>query len=388
MKENCSALGMVGRGVLTAPRFHGRSCKDTYGASGEPSAARPTLLVMILCFAFANGVFMHAATLRARDYVRESDDWFRSEKARSIATNILSWQSPEGSWPKNTNTTVPFTGDREKLNGTFDNGATTDELRFLARFVTTTKNANCTAAFERGFAHILKAQYANGGWPQYYPPPRDKYHRHITFNDDAMVRLMTFVREAATNQHYDFVQGSQREAALRAFDRGIGCILKCQIKVNGKLTAWCAQHDEIDFSPRPARSYELVSLSGSESVSLVRLLMSLEKPSPEVVHSIEATIAWFESAKIPGIKIVDVEAKGTPKGKDKTVVKDANAKPMWARFYEIESNRPIFSGRDGVKKYSLVEIEYERRNGYAWLGYWPETLLEKDYPAWKTSHGK
>jgi len=28
-------------------------------------------------------------------------------------------------------------------------------------------------------------------------------------------------------------------------------ILKCQIRVNGKLTVWCAQHDEKDYRPRP-----------------------------------------------------------------------------------------------------------------------------------------
>jgi len=106
-----------------------------------------------------------------------------------------------------------------------------------------------------------------------------------------------------------------------------------------------------------------------------------------VVRAIEAAVAWFESAKIPGIKVVEVEAKETPKGKDKTVVKDASAKPMWARFHEIGSNRPIFSGRDGVKKYSLAEIEYERRNGYSWLGYWPEKLLAEDFPAWKARIG-
>jgi PelA/Pel-15E family pectate lyase len=119
----------------------------------------------------------------------------------------------------------------------------------------------------------------------------------------------------------------------------------------------------------------------------VHLLMSLEKPSPEVVRAVDAAVAWFESAKIAGIKVVEVEAKGTPKGKDRTVVKDASAKPMWARFYEIESNRPIFCGRDGVKKYSLAEIEYERRNGYSWLGHWPEKLLAEDYPAWKARIG-
>jgi PelA/Pel-15E family pectate lyase len=137
------------------------------------------------------------------------------------------------------------------------------------------------------------------------------------------------------------------------------------------------------LSPAPARTFELASLSGAESAGIVRLLMSLEKPTPDVIRSVDAAVAWFESAKISGIKVEQVEDKNAPKGTEKIVVKDVSAKPMWARFYEIESNKPIFSGRDGVKKYSLAEIEYERRNGYAWLGYWPETLLVKDYPAWK-----
>jgi Pectic acid lyase len=55
----------------------------------------------------------------------------------------------------------------------------------------------------------------------------------------------------------------------------------------------------------------------------------------------------------------------------------------WARFYEIETNTPIFADRDGVKKYDLAKIGYERRNGYAWYGTWPQRLLEKEYPAWK-----
>ena len=56
---------------------------------------------------------------------------------------------------------------------------------------------------------------------------------------------------------------------------------------------------------------------------------------------------------------------------------------MWARFYEIGTNRPIFSDRDGIPKRELSEIGYERRNGYAWLGYWPQRLLEREYPAWR-----
>lgn len=316
-------------------------------------------------------------------HLKKPDEWFRSVEAKQIVANILAWQSAEGSWPKNVHTTAPYTGGRDKLKGTFDNSATTDELRFLSRAIEASEDPKWMAAFERGLESILKAQYPNGGWPQFYPPPKDEYHRHITFNDDSMVRLMDFVREVATEKRYEFVAKEKRDASQRAFDRGIDCILKCQIKVNGKLTAWCAQHDEVDFSPRSARTYEMASLSGEESAGIAKLLMSTEKPSQEIVRAVDAAVAWFELAKIPGIKVLEVEDKDAPHAKDKVVVKDANAKPMWARFYEIGTNKSIFSGRDGVKKYSLAEIEHERRNGYAWLGYWPETLIVKDYPVWK-----
>ena len=72
-----------------------------------------------------------------------------------------------------------------------------------------------------------------------------------------------------------------------------------------------------------------------------------------------------------------------PKGRDKVVVKDPNAPLLWARFYEIGRNRPIFSGRDGIAKRELADIGYERRNGYAWLGTWPQKVLDDEYPAWK-----
>jgi PelA/Pel-15E family pectate lyase len=153
--------------------------------------------------------------------------------------------------------------------------------------------------------------------------------------------------------------------------------------VNGKLTAWCAQHDEEDYSPRPARTFELASISGQESVGITRLLMSLDNPSPEVVRSIEAAVAWFEASKLKGIRVETKPDKTAPKGKDRVVVNDPAAPPMWARFYDLETNKPIFADRDGVPKTNLADIGYERRNGYAWLGTWPATLLEKDYPAWR-----
>lgn len=336
---------------------------------------------LLLALSFTIG--LAGAAERAGQFLGRPDAWFAQPEARQIAANILSYQSELGGWPKNVGTAgKPFTGDRKALKPTFDNGATTDELRFLARIYRATKDDAYRQAFERGYDYILKAQYPTGGWPQSYPPG-PQYHRHITFNDNAMVRLMEFLRETWTSDRYDWLEAARKTAAQAAFERGLQCILKCQIKVDGKLTAWCAQHDEVDYAPRPARSYELVSLSGHESVGIVRLLMSIEKPSPEIRRAVEGAVAWFDAVQIKGIKVVEQKDPQAPKGKDRVVVNDASAPPLWARFYEIGSNRPMFCDRDGVVKYRLADIGHERRNGYAWYGDWPRSLLEKDYPAWK-----
>ncbi|HKB04435.1 MAG TPA: pectate lyase [Gemmataceae bacterium] len=315
-------------------------------------------------------------------YLNKPTEWFASDEGKRIAANVLSHQAEAGGWPKNTYTTVAFAGNRKDIKPTFDNRATTDELRFLARAYAATRDATYRAAFDRGLDYVLKAQYANGGWPQSHPPGKN-YPRYITFNDDAMVRLMRFLHEVATEDRYGFVEAERRKAASTAFDKGVECILKCQVRIGGKRTAWCAQHDEVDFSPRPARSYELVSLSGFESVGVVRLLMGIEKPSAEVIDAVEGAVAWFEAAKLTGIKVEVRDDPKSPTGKDKVVVADPKAPALWARFYEIGTNKPIFSDRDGVKKGTLAEIGHERRNGYAWYGTWPQKLLADDYPAWK-----
>ena len=306
----------------------------------------------------------------------QSDEWFRSDEGRQAIENVLSWQAVAGDWPKNQdNKTAPFRGERSKLKGTFDNGATTAELRFLARAFSVTKDARCEAAFRKGLRHILDAQYPNGGWPQSHPPPSKSYHRHITFNDGTMMRLLELLRDVATKAEFEFAGKETREKSQRAFERGIDCILKCQVVVDGVRTVWCAQYDELTLEPRPGRAFELVSLSGAESAGILRLLMSLDQPSAEVRRAVDSGVEWFRTVKIVGLRETRVES-------NKVMVNDAAAPVLWARFNEIGSNRPFFTGRDGVKKYSLAEIESERRNGYAWYGTWGEALL-RDYPRWQ-----
>ena len=319
---------------------------------------------------------LFAAGGGAAAYLKKPDAWFASPEAKTIAASILSYQSDFGGWPKNTDTVnKPYTGDRKELHPTFDNGATTDELRFLARSYNATKDSSFQKAFAKGLDYILKAQYPNGGWPQYIPLSK-QYHRHITFNDGAMVRVMEFLREVHDIPVYTFVPAKDRQAALDAFTKGVQCILKCQILVDGKPTVWCAQHDEVTLKPANARAYELASFSGSESVGITRLLMSLDKPSPEITKAVEGAVAWFQSSKVTGIRI-------DTKDGDKIVVPDPKAPALWARFYDLKTGKPYFCDRDGIPKPNLADIGHERRNGYSWYGNYAASLLEKDYPEWK-----
>jgi pectate lyase len=312
-----------------------------------------------------------AATASPEELLKKPVSWFRSDDGKEAVANVLSWQSPEGSWPKNGDTSdKPYQGKAGKIEGTFDNKATTGELRFLVRAFEATGDVQCRDAVIKGFDHILEAQYPNGGWPQFHPPGK-KYHRHITFNDGTMVRLLEFLRDS---RDFKALDPDRHKKAAAAFARGVECILKCQIVIAGKPTVWCAQHDEVTFAPAKARDYELPSLSGAESAGIVRFLMSLEKPTPEEIRAVKGAVAWFNSAKITGYRY----AKS---GKDRVLEKQPGAPPLWARFYDLDTGKPFFCDRDGIKKDSVDQIGAERRNGYAWYGNWGESVA-KDFAKW------
>jgi PelA/Pel-15E family pectate lyase len=330
--------------------------------------------------AVQTGLFLCAAavvlaTVPESRYRQKDDAWFGSPEGLEKTRNILSWQTPQGTWPKNVDTSkAAYTGDPNTLHGIFDNGATISEMRFLARAYTIVKDEKYKLAFIKALDLILKAQYPSGGWPQSYPPD-DQYHRYITFNDGAMTRIMEMLRDVITMPDtYGFVDAVHQKAVKAVFAKGLDCILKCQIKVNGKLTVWCAQHDPVDYSPKQGRSYELPSLSGAESAGIVCFLMSLDNPAPPVKDAIESAVKWFETSRVEGIRVTKIEG-------NRTAVQDPNASTLWARFYEIETNKPIFSDRDGIKKYNFNDIGTGRRNGYAWYGDWGQNVAEA-YKKW------
>jgi PelA/Pel-15E family pectate lyase len=320
--------------------------------------------------------------------LRQSPEWYATAEARALANSVLLYQSLHGAWPKNTDlsrspVTPEIVAEIERTGSadTIDNGATITPMRFLALVFEATKEDKYREAFERGLDYLFKAQYENGGWPQFFPL-RKGYYSHITFNDDAMVNVLTLIRDVADGKKpYAFIGEVKKAKARDALARGVDVILRTQIKRDGKLTAWCAQHDEKTLQPAWARAYELPSLSGNESVGIARFLMEVDRPTPEIVAAVEGAVNWMRSVAIPGIRIE--EFTGADGKRDRRVVADPSAAPMWARFYDLGTDRPVFLGRDSVVHYALSEIEHERRNGYAYYGVWPSALLAKDYPRWR-----
>jgi len=308
--------------------------------------------------------------VRWQDVLEQPLSWYSTAQARAAADAVLLYQRPSGGWPKNIDMLLaPADKTPPTLpDSTIDNGATTTQIRLLA-LVAGARGADEWAESSRsyvdgalrGIDYLLQAQYANGGWPQFFPL-RGDYSRYITFNDNAMMNVIALLDDVGhAAAPFAFVDVARRDKARAAVDRGVDVILKSQIRIDGVLTAWCAQHDEVTLEPRKARAYEHPSLSANESVAIVRFLMR-RPPTPAIVTAVDSAVAWLERSRLPDGR--------------------------WARFYELQTNRPIFSGRDGIVRYKVDEIEKERQEGYAWYGTWPKTLIEKQYPAWKQSLAK
>jgi PelA/Pel-15E family pectate lyase len=312
------------------------------------------------------------------EVAQRGDDFYRSEDGRRMAESILSWQQDIGGWPLMNTTREPFTGDASRAGPWGMRAAlikaTVNEIRFMARAARSTGEERYETSMLRGIEFILGAQYPTGGWPHSWPV-RDDYTRHATYNDDMMPDLMMLLSEVASSPDFAIASEDMRARTKSAFDRGVDFVLKSQIRVDGELTAWAQQHDAVTYEPRPARAFEPVAISGGESASVLHMLMAIPDPSSGVVTAIEAGVAWYRKAQIDGLKL-------TQTADDRVVTPDPDARPIWARFYEIGSGRPVFVGRDGVVRYSMAEIEQERRGGYAWYNY-SGTGVFAQYQAWK-----
>jgi PelA/Pel-15E family pectate lyase len=319
---------------------------------------------------------------------------FESIQIVEIADNILTFQVQDGGWPKNLDPQLIVPEEeiqrlygRSLDRGTFDNRATYTHVDYLARVYNTTGLDRFRASAERGLDFIFDAQRPTGGW-------QGADVDAVTYNDDVMLGIMRLLRDIDRGvTHFGWLDEDRRARSTLSLARAIDVTLKCQIVVNGVKTAWCQQHDNETFEPVKARSYELPSICPAESSGILQFLMEIDGPSPEVVDAIETGVAWIEKSKITGLRVKDiaiaaVRFENHSTTRDRIVVQDPAASPLWTRFYEIDTNRPFFCNRDGIKVYSLAEVKLERRTGYGWYTRSPNRILDLHYPAWKESIGQ
>ena len=342
-------------------------------------------------------------------------EWFATDEARKIADNVISFQTPAGGWTKNMNyadharqpgerfapgntasaataaiTAAARSEDNDKpadpswhYVGTFDNNATTSQIRFLARIAAARGGPDAEpyrAAVRRGLDYVFAAQFPNGGFPQVFPL-EGGYHDSITYNDNALINILEFLRDLADGKpDFAFLPAETRSRAAAGIDRAVNCILQTQIVAGGRLTVWCQQHDALTLEPTSARNYEMPSLCGSESDDIMLYLMGIPSPSPAIVASVHAAAAWFKQTEMHGVAFRRDPATG-----DRALLKDPASTSLWARYYQIGTDRPLFGDRDKSIHDDVSEISKERRNGYSWFNDSPANAL-KTYAKWAAAH--
>jgi PelA/Pel-15E family pectate lyase len=318
------------------------------------------------------------------------------EQVREIAANVLLFQRENGGWPKDYDMLAVLTAEqkqavrdsRARTDTTFDNHTTHTQVDYLARAFTALGDPEYRAAGERGLDFILGAQYPHGGFPQRWPNIRG-IAGHITFNDGVMIGCLAVLKAAAEREgHFAWLDETRRTRAKDAVRRGVEGLLRCQIQVGGTLTGWGQQHDAKTFATTSARTFELACTSPADTTEIVRFLMQFPR-TPGITRAVDAAVAWLQRVTLHGIRVDRVPAPPAEFFRHKTdfdvvVVQDGNAPPLWARTYEVGTDRPIFASRDGIKVYSLAEVDRERRTGSGWYGSWPRPLIEREYPEWKS----
>lgn len=310
--------------------------------------------------------------------VHAPDSWYKTAAGKQVAEAILSLQTPSGGWSKRTDMTVARSagqhwGVEPKYVPTFDNSATTTQLRVLAKAYQATAELRYKAAFYRGIHLIIQAQYPHGGWPQNYPLTGG-YHDHVTLNDEVTTEILSLLLAITeAKQEFSFVDPELQQTAEQALTKGVALLLRIQQRDNSGLSLWAAQYEHRNLLPAWARAYEMPALAVMESASLLEVLMQLPKPTDELQQAIHSAVAWLKRHAI-----YDKHWHRT----ERVLQDKPGAGPLWPRFAELNSNRPIFGDRDHALYYDVQQVSLERRQGYAWYTERPVQTL-KQYQLWQ-----
>ena len=327
-----------------------------------------------------------------KDYPRHAES-----NVMQIADNLLRYQRKDGGWQENQDPLrILDEAEQERIisqndttGGSFDNRNIYTQVDYLASAYALTGDARYRDASLRGLEFILSQQIPDcGGWP-HTVPARERYHPYVTFADEVTPGVLTTLRGTQDpDSAFGFLDGAMRQRIDESLARGDACLLQLQVRQQGVPTGWAGQYDNLTLQPAQGRKFELPSIMVQETVSTLRYLMRIPQPSPDVIAAIEGGAAWLRKVQLQGLRLETFDAPAEKyasysSSTDRRLVEDAQAPPLWARFYDLQDNSVVLATREGVRVAQYADIPRERRTGYTWYGNWPQNFLDRDYPKWQ-----
>jgi PelA/Pel-15E family pectate lyase len=110
---------------------------------------------------------------------------------------------------------------------------------------------------------------------------------------------------------------------------------------------------------------------------MLKFLMTLPQPDPELVSCVSSALEWLETSKIVGISRVKHE------GKTQYEPNPGSTEVYWARFYSLSDGKPIFPGRDGVIYQSYSEMAARNKIGYDFYSTRPGSTVGSSQKKWR-----
>ena len=288
----------------------------------------------------------------------------------SVADLIVALQNEDGGFqvlPDNYEMSQKETGlgSMKDVSSVY-NGATTSELKYLAKYITANKpeDSKYQDAFVKGIKYLLTTQHDNGGWSM-NPGSGSGFNANIEVGNKAMTKVLTLLSDIAilNNQDYVFARKAMNVDEIKsAVEKGNDFIVKSQISNNNKKSGWATQYDK-SGNVTMGHTYERESVSSYTTKDVIDYLMTIHNPSQDIKDAVESAYSWLKDVKIADKEQKVVKDTSMNNGFDVYLVDGSGT---WASNYVYDkandSYRPLYSDVDPTRADQKYVNVYELYN--------------------------
>lgn len=288
----------------------------------------------------------------------------------SVADLIVALQNEDGGFqvlPDNYEMSQRETGlgSMKDVSSVY-NGATTSELKYLAKYITANKpeDSKYQDAFVKGIKYLLTTQRDNGGWSM-NPGSGSGFNANIEVGNKAMTEVLTLLSDIAilNNQDYVFARKAMNVDEIKsAVEKGNDFIVKSQISNNNKKSGWATQYDK-SGNVTMGHTYERESVSSYTTKDVIDYLMTIHNPSQYIKDAVESAYSWLKDVKIADKEQEVVKDTSMNNGFDVYLVDGSGT---WASNYvydkATDSYRPLYSDVDPTRADQKYVNVYELYN--------------------------